>query len=372
MPRFKFNDLNTVLNGLPLPIIQGSVTGFSSPFDGGHNNPYGVHPGGADYVTVCLAKIDGFIFGMFTNCTPEVKYANPYKKVGEVTHAEDAFINAFIAFAQTPDYAALQLVHQALGTQMGVTLKLNRTPCNECAPALIAFKKDFKLSLRIKAIIQYMGKNTTQRQATQLLVQNDIPVIPFNVFKKVEQKSYERNRFKQLHELAYVRFDEKELEEACDVDSLIQNVKLTQEVIDTYQAKLKTTQEKLVDASTNYKTTFETKTNEMKDVVLYPIWEKKSKKNPETALQEWAKRSQDTSNNKIYRRTKPADEDTLLRNLYKSDPKRVTKTNEKISEAFLEELRNKLGKKSPQKQKIVEGGAQGVNGQLVKKSKQEQ
>ncbi len=41
-----------------------------------------------------------------------------------------------------------------------------------------------------KAMAQYKGNNMDERKATRQLIQNKIPVNPFNVFERVIQKSY--------------------------------------------------------------------------------------------------------------------------------------------------------------------------------------
>ena len=211
-----FNPIELVLES-GRPIVANTPSKFVSPLIGGTTNPYAaaipVEDDEKGYNVVALAKIDGLIFGMFQMSSGPVPY--PYS-LGGSNHAEDGFISAFEAFRKTALYEAMLAVHDSMHNKFSVTLKQTKTPCETCADKLIAFATNYDLRLRIKAMVQYKGAVKSAQMATQKLVQSQIPVLPFNIPRRITARKgrnnngYTENRWGQEHELKYVSFDEKE------------------------------------------------------------------------------------------------------------------------------------------------------------------
>ena len=293
-----FNDLADVFQK-GIPVVGGSPSGFSSPLTGGVGNPYSaavaIDGDAKAYEVVALAKIDGLIFGMFQVSSCPFGYIHSIEKKGKKNHAEDGFISAYEEFMQTDTFKALAAAHEATNTQFSITLKLNKTPCEDCAPMLIAFKKAYNVSLRIKAIRQYKGKDTKAQNATRNLVQDGIPVIPFNIPERFCRKKYDKNRYGQFHELKYANFDEQEVDEEKSSD------------------EMKTLVEKYNALITSYKASYNEKEHELAGVVVDHLLNK-----DETVEAQWKKSS-----------TKDAKEQMreVLSGVYKRDTKRVNRNN---------------------------------------------
>lgn len=234
---WKFNSFDDVINR-GCHIVGGVPGGFMSPLYGGTTNPYaatiGIDGDEKAYNVATLAKVDGMVFGMFQMSSSPMDYPH---SLGNSNHAEDGFISAFEAFTKTAFYEALVSVHDGLHKRISITLKQTKTPCEECAPKLIEFKKKYDVEIRIKAMIQYKGKVKSSQSATQLLVQAGIPVIPFNVPRMTAAKSYDLNHWGQEHELKYVRFDEKEFDEDQRKLLLTDITKLMQDYREAFDRK---------------------------------------------------------------------------------------------------------------------------------------
>lgn len=215
--------------------------GFMSPFTGGGANPYAavvaIDDDEKSFNVVSLAKINGLVFGMFQMSTSPIRYSHSLFNGTAGNHAEDGFMSAYEEFINTPFFAAMWYATKFMNTKTSITLKQNKTPCHECAQKLIQFKKTFGVELRIKAMIQYKGKNKQERAATQELVQNGIPIIPFNVPERTAKKKYDLTRIGQFHELKYARFDEKELTENLDESNTIAVKKIMQELKVSFNTK---------------------------------------------------------------------------------------------------------------------------------------
>jgi len=215
---WSFNSLEDALKGLPL--VQGVFSQFQAPHVGGNTNPYAasiqVEEDEKSYNVVTFTKINGLTFGMFIMSTSPFPYRH---KWGDGNHAEDGFLSAYEEFTKTKQFVTLWYLSFLSHKKLSITLKQNKTPCSQCAPKLIKFTKETGAGLRIKAMMQYTGgakPKGTEKQATQLLVQNNIPVIPCNLPKKVAAKKYDVNAMGQMHELKYVRYDEAEYMEEQD------------------------------------------------------------------------------------------------------------------------------------------------------------
>jgi hypothetical protein len=242
-----FNSLQDVLQK-GVTIVAGSPAGFMNPFTGGGANPYAavvaIEDDEKSFNVVSLVKINGFVFGMFQMSTSPIPYAHSLRNGTFGNHAEDGFISAYEEFLNTPFFAAMwyattqsQIGFNWQSRKMSITLKQNKTPCHECAAKLIAFKEKYGVVLRIKAMIQYKGKNKEEREATQGLVQNGIPIIPYNIPEKLAKKNYNITRTGQFHELKNVRFDEKELTENHDESYKALVKKVIQQYRDSFNAK---------------------------------------------------------------------------------------------------------------------------------------
>jgi hypothetical protein len=305
---WKFNDLDAVIN-LHLPLVEGSPPGFMSPFTGGTGNPYSASVAitGDDkaYEVVGLAKIDGLIFGMFQVSSCPLPYFHSIEKKAAKTHAEDGFVSAFEQFTKTKTYDALAAAHKITKTKFSVTLKLNKTPCQHCAPMLIAFAEKHTLSLRIKAMRQYKGNNKKEQDATRSLVDNGIPVIPFNIPAKARTTQYDKNRFGQFHELKFARFDEIEFKE----DNASEEVKA---VVDEYKIK-----HQLIIQT--YQQSFDEKEDELSGVVLNHLVD--NNKSVESEYKEFGKTKgfEDTNARKDFKRK-------VLSAVYKTDKTRVNRS----------------------------------------------
>src|SRR5208282_329707 len=103
---WQFNKFDDVVNK-GIPVVGGSPPGFTSPWTGGTGNPYsasvaikgntklGIKKDDKAYAVVCLAKIDGLVFGMFQVSNCPFPYSHSIDKKSEKNHAEDGFISAF-------------------------------------------------------------------------------------------------------------------------------------------------------------------------------------------------------------------------------------------------------------------------------------
>ncbi|WP_027159866.1 hypothetical protein [Methylobacter luteus] len=266
------NDIDSaVANSQPLVCYQQHGQYFIDPaWAGGGNNPFTLNPD--QYTVVLIAKVNGVFFGRFLNnglprtISEPTKPINPslkpelgitktskqaieraeekklkairqYKKDqvsyeknlknynnylvqvnaqtfnhshGSGTHAEDAFLSAWDAAVKKGTIGQLK---ERCNNKLYVTIKLSKSPCQVCAPKLIAFKKksnDIFLRIKTQAIYEGDGGINVNTLEIKKMIGEGIAVrswhIPFHSNK--HQKNGAKTKSGMLHELSGWAFDE--------------------------------------------------------------------------------------------------------------------------------------------------------------------
>lgn len=183
------------------PIVSGNY--IFDPIDiGGGNNPFTLN---SEYATVVLAKVCGIIFGRFCNNTGEPKKY----KTGEETiigdHSEDYFMATWEELWDEPIMKQIRALQDLQGKPIVITLKITKSPCDQCSKKLIKFIQHYNVNLRLKILRLYSGDQgpIVNSFALLSLASTGVAVKMWDVLAK-EKGFQKKTKLGQTHEMKYM------------------------------------------------------------------------------------------------------------------------------------------------------------------------